>query len=76
VASAHLHLSFPKDLISEPILHRLATGFDLVSNIRRANLEEDRGGWLIVQVDGEHDAIAGAVAWLAERGVEVDRIDG
>ena len=74
MTSAHLHLSFPRDLISEPVLHRLATAFDLVSTIRRANLEEDRGGWIILQVDGDDDAIARAVAWLGEQGVEVDRI--
>ena len=74
MTSAHLHLSFPGDLIAEPVLHRFATGFDLVSTIRRANLEEDRGGWMIVQVDGDDDAIARAVAWLGEQGVDVDRI--
>ena len=74
MTNAHLHLSFPGDLISEPILHRLATGFDLVSTIRRANLEEDGGGWMIVQVDGGDEAIGRAVAWLTEQGVDVDRI--
>jgi hypothetical protein len=28
-----------------------------------------------VEVDGDDDRIAGAVAWLAERGLGVDRID-
>jgi len=74
VAEAHLHLSFPRDLISEPVLHGLATRFELVSTIRRANLEEDRGGWLIVQVEGEESAISDAVMWLSEQGVDVDRI--
>ena len=76
MASAHLHLSFPADLISEPILHGLATRFGLVSTIRRANLEEDRGGWLLVQVEGDDSAISDAIAWLGEQGVDVDRIVG
>ena len=74
MATAHLHLSFPSTLISEPVLHGLATRFSLVSTIRRANLEEDRGGWLIVQVEGEEGSIADAVVWLSEQGVDVDRI--
>ena len=74
MATAHLHLSFPSDLTTEPVLHGLATRFSLVSTIRRANLEEDRGGWLLVQVEGEDVAIAEAVSWLGEQGVDVDRL--
>jgi len=74
VGTARLHLTFPGTLASEPILHGLATEFGLVTNIRRANIEE-RGGWVIVEVDGDDDRIAGAVAWLVERGLGVDRID-
>jgi ABC-type methionine transport system ATPase subunit len=74
VGSARLHLTFPGHLASEPILHRLATEFGLVTNIRRANIEE-RGGWVIVEVDGDDDRVADAVVWLAERGLGVDRID-
>jgi ABC-type methionine transport system ATPase subunit len=75
VSSARLHLTFPGRLASEPILHRLATEFGLVTNIRRANIEEERGGWVILEVEGERDRIADAVTWLAERGLQVDRID-
>jgi hypothetical protein len=50
--------------------------FGLVVNIRRANLEEDRGGWIIVEVDGPDDRIGAAIAWLAEQGLQVDRIEG
>ena len=75
MTSVRLHLTFPEHLISEPVLHRVAAGFDVVTNIRRANLEEDRGGWVIVELTGDDDAIASAVAWLDEQGLQVDRID-
>jgi len=74
VSTAHLHLTFPGRLASEPVLHRLATEFGLVTNIRRANIE-DRGGWVIVEVGGDDERIAEAVTWLAEQGLQVDRID-
>ena len=74
VSTARLHLTFPGHLASEPVLHGLATEFGLVTNIRRANIEE-RGGWVIVEVNGEEERIAEAVSWLAERGLQVDRID-
>ena len=74
MGKARLHLTLPGHLASEPILHRLATEFGVVTNIRRANIE-DRGGWVIVEVDGDDERVASAVAWLAEHGLEVDRID-
>jgi ABC-type methionine transport system ATPase subunit len=74
VASAHLHLTFPEHLISQPVIHHLGTEFGLITNIRRANIEE-RGGWIIVEVDGPEERIASAVAWLAEQGLQVDRIE-
>jgi hypothetical protein len=69
-----LHLTFPQYLISEPVLHRVGTEFGLVTNIRRANLEEERGGWVILEVDGDEAEIERAVVWLAEQGLQVDRI--
>jgi ABC-type methionine transport system ATPase subunit len=74
VTSARLHLTFPEHLVSQPVIHRLGTEFDLVTNIRRANIEE-RGGWIIVEVDGTDERIEAAVAWLVEQGLLVDRIE-
>lgn len=75
MTKARLHLTFPERLISEPVIHRIGREFDLVTNIRRANIEE-RGGWVILEVDGADEAIAAAVSWLAEQGLQVDRIEG
>jgi ABC-type methionine transport system ATPase subunit len=74
VSTARLHLTFPQQLTSEPVVHRIGSDFGLVVNIRRANLEEDRGGWVIVEVEGTEEAIAAAIAWLADQGLQVDRI--
>lgn len=74
MTTARLHLTFPAHLASEPILHRVGTEFGLVTNIRRANIEE-RGGWVIVEVDGPDERLADAVRWLAEQGLQVDRIE-
>jgi ABC-type methionine transport system ATPase subunit len=74
VTKARLHLTFPERLVSQPVVHRLGTEFGLVTNIRRANIEE-RGGWIIVEVDGTDERIASAVSWLAEQGLQVDRIE-
>lgn len=75
MATVRLHLTFPERLISEPVIHRIGADFDLVTNIRRANIEE-RHGWVILEVEGDQASIADAVSWLAEQGVQVDRIEG
>jgi len=74
VRTARLHITFPADMVSQPVIHRLGTEFGLVTNIRRANIEE-RGGWIIVEVDGEDDRVAAALTWLVEQGLQVDRIE-
>ncbi len=73
MSKARFHLTFPEHLIQEPVIHRIGKDFDLVTNIRRANIEE-RMAWVILEMEGTEEAIASAVAWLAERGVQVDRI--
>ena len=73
MTKARLHLTFAEHVIQEPIVYRLGKDFGLVTNIRRANVEE-RFGWVILEVDGPEDELARAVSWLAEQGVQVDRI--
>jgi ABC-type methionine transport system ATPase subunit len=66
-------LTFPEHLIKQPLLGRLVREFDVLPNIRRANVEETMG-WIICELAGEDDAVEGAVAWLEDAGVQVDRL--
>ena len=70
-----LHLTFPPELVQEPVVYTLGSRFGVVTNIRRANVE-DRSAWMILDLDGPEEAVAEAVAWLGEQGVQVDRIEG
>lgn len=70
-----LHLTFPERLIQEPVVHTLGTRFGIVTNIRRANVEE-RFGWIILEVDGADDALREGIEYLRELGVQVDQIEG
>jgi hypothetical protein len=73
VATGRFHLTFPGRLADEPIIHTLGSRFDVVTTIRRANLEEG-SGWVILEMDGPEGAVTEALAWLTEQGVQVDRI--
>jgi ABC-type methionine transport system ATPase subunit len=70
---SRFHLTFPKHLIDEPLLHSVGREFGVVVNIRRANVDENVA-WAIIELTGADDEIARAVSWLADRGVEIDRI--
>ena len=74
MAKRRFHLTFPEHLIQEPMVFNIGRRFDLVPNIRRANIE-DRSAWVIIDLDGAEENITAAVAWLAGQGVQVDRID-
>jgi ABC-type methionine transport system ATPase subunit len=75
MARMRLHLTFPEQLVQEPIIYTLGKQFDIVTNIRRANVEE-KVGWVILEVEGSEDALARGIQYVEERGVQVDRIDG
>ena len=74
MTSAHWHLTFDGAQLAEPVLWELAHEHGLVTNIRRANVEEDLG-WVLVEVRGEPAALAEGRAWLAAKGVRVAEID-
>jgi len=66
-------LTFPEDLITQPILARMVREYDVLPNIRRASVEDDMG-WIICELDGPHDTVESAIAWLVAQGVHVDRL--
>jgi ABC-type methionine transport system ATPase subunit len=66
-------LTFPEHLIKQPLLGRLVREFDVLPNIRRANVEE-KVGWIICELAGDDAAVENAVDWLQDAGVQVDRL--
>jgi ABC-type methionine transport system ATPase subunit len=68
-----VRLTFPEELIKEPVIGRMVREFDVLPNIRRAAVEE-HSGWIVCELDGEADAVERAIAWLSAQGVEVDRL--
>jgi ABC-type methionine transport system ATPase subunit len=73
-AATRVKLTFPEHLIRQPIIARLVREFDVMPNIRRANVEE-HVGWMICELGGEDEAVERAVDWLRDLGVQVDRLE-
>lgn len=68
-----LDLIFPQNLIKEPIIYRMVKKFDVVFNLRRAKVNE-KVGELVLELEGEADAVSKAVSWLKDQGLKVDSI--
>lgn len=73
-AAERVRLTFPSDLVREPVIGQLVRRFDVLPNIRRADVAEDVG-WIVCELDGEAESVAHAIAWMQEIGVTVEPLD-
>ncbi len=67
--------TFPEELIKEPIIYNLSHQFKVVTNIRRADVSENRG-WVVLELEGEEKDIEEGIAWVTSKGVRVDPVIG
>jgi ABC-type methionine transport system ATPase subunit len=73
VASVRVRLTFPEALITEPVIARMMRRFDVLPNIRRANIE-DTFGWMVCEISGDGSVLEEALRFLDDTGVQVDRL--
>lgn len=63
--------TFNEEAATEPTLYSLGQQFNIITNIRRANMSED-GGWIEVELEGEEEQIGEGLDWVISKGVRVD----
>ncbi|HEV8714560.1 MAG TPA: NIL domain-containing protein [Candidatus Binatia bacterium] len=68
------YLTYPPALIKEPIIYLLGKKFEIVTNIRGANVSNEMG-LLALEVEGTASEIDKAVAWLRAQGITVEPIE-
>lgn len=71
MAKRRISLTFPEELLREPIIYTLSSQFRLATNIHRADVSEDQG-WVVLEVDGEAADIEQGITWMTSRGVRVE----
>jgi ABC-type methionine transport system ATPase subunit len=64
-------LHYPLERLTEPVVTRLVTEFDLEPNLLRADVDAHTGGWLIVELKGDESRIDNALGWLRAQGLGV-----
>jgi len=67
--------TFPQHLITKPVIYELGRKFDVITNIRRAEVREDMG-WVVLELEGDETEITSGVDWVVSTGVRVDPAGG
>ena len=75
MAKRRVRFTFPEQLITEPLIYNLGRNFEIITNIRRANVQE-RVGWVVLELEGDDGEIERGLEWMTEAGVRVDPITG
>ena len=70
-----LFVSFPEELVERPMIYELVKRYDVIPNIRRANVES-HSGWVILELSGAPQARNEAIAYLEGLGCAVNRMEG
>ena len=68
-----IYLTFSAENVREPIIWKLGHEFELVTNIRTAEVRDDMG-MVGLELDGEREVLEEAGRWLEEQGVDVQTI--
>lgn len=68
-------LIFGPSLVKEPVIYQLGRNYEIVTNIRRADVTRDQG-WVLLEISGEPDELDRGVAFLESKGVKVEPAEG
>ena len=68
-------LTFPQDLIKEPVIFTMARQFNVVPNIRRARVTETVGE-MVLELEGPEEDLEKGIQWLREKGIDIELVEG
>ena len=74
MAKLRVKFTFPPEQIKEPVIYEVGKRFDLVTNIRRADITAEVA-WAVLELDGEKDDLDAGITWVQERGIRVDPVE-
>ena len=75
MSKQRVKFTFPTDMVKEPVIFYLGRDYNVVTNIRRADVGEDLG-WVVLELDGDESDIERGLAWVGSTGVRVDPVSG
>ncbi len=69
----YVMFTFPPELIKAPIIYNFGQQFNVITNIRRADISDDKG-WIVLELEGEESNIEQGIAWVTSKGIRVDPV--
>lgn len=75
MATKRIKLTFPQELIKEPVIFTMAKRFDIMPNIRRAKIT-DTVGEVVLELEGAEKNLEEGIEYLRVRGVKVEQVEG
>ncbi len=69
-----MKLTFPPELVTEPVIFNLGQDFRIVTNIRRADIADERG-WVVLELEGSDEDLEQGLAWVTAKGVGVELVE-
>lgn len=64
-------LTFPKEIVEQPITCHLIKDYDLIVNILSAKVNPNEEGRLVVEIGGQREKLAGGMDYLKGLGVSI-----
>jgi len=74
MSNMRFHIRFPEEKIKEPVIYQIGREYQVVTNVRRADVRETTG-WMDLELTGDTAEIERAVEGLRKKGVVVDPIE-
>ena len=75
MARLRVKFTYPADLVTEPVIYMLATQYHLMTNIRRADVEQEQG-WVVLELEGEEINLERGIDAVKRMGIRVDPVEG
>lgn len=69
-----VYLTFSEQTVREPLIWKLGHEFDVITNIRTAEVREHMG-LVGLEIEGKSAVVEASLKWLQEQGVQVDPIE-
>lgn len=66
-----VRLTYLDHMIRQPVIYQMGRDFDVITNIRRADIQENVA-WVILEMEGTEAEIDRALEWARSIGVRVD----
>ncbi len=73
MARTTVRLTFPADLIKDPVIYQMGKNYAVVTSIRRADVAEG-SGWVELDLDGEPSELERALDYCRSRGITVEQL--